>query len=309
MTQLNDLLIEFQILALSDLREETDNLGADVTANATTLSLQAGQTLGSIQADAIVQIDQELFFVTSDPSSTSSIPVLSGYGGSTSTSHSAGAQIIVNPRFPAVNIIRAINQDIDSLSSPALGLYQVSEITLSYNPVLRGYDMTDSVTGQPLDPSTFIDAIEVRSHEYGPAQVWPHTPLGKVQIMRNQDTTQFPSGTALRFDGVGYAGRPVRVLYKATYSTPLVNLSDDVQGVTGLHPQAHDIPVWGAAYRLMQWRELKRSFTESQSEPRRAQEVPVGSSLTAMKGIMQHRADRIAEERSRLDAMYRRVWR
>lgn len=307
MTQVSDLVTEAQRRFLSDLREETDTLGVGLTSTAASLSLTAGQSLGSIQPEAVLQIDYELMFVTNAPS-PAGIQVLRGYAGSVPASHTAGALIVVNPRFPVVDIIRCFNEELDDLSAPPNGLYQVNEITLSYNPVIAGYDATDSVTGAPLDPTTYLDTIEVRAHEYGPAQRWPHTPLPQVQILRNADSTQFPSGTAFRFDGVGYAGRPIRILYKSTYNSNLVFGTDDILGVSGLHTQAHDILTLGAAYRLMQWRELKRSFTETQSEPRRAQEVPVGSSLTAVKGIMQMRSDRIAAERARLDSMYRRVW-
>src|SRR5581483_10778181 len=123
------------------------------------------------------------------------------------------------------------------------------------------------------------------------------------------DPSIFPNGLALELYRPGFPGRPLRVQYKAPYTTPLVNAADDVQTVTGLHPQAHDIPTLGAIMRLVQWRELKRSFSEAQGEPRRAQEVPVGGAETSIKMITQHRTDRIAAERSRLDMQYRRQWR
>jgi hypothetical protein len=306
-TTLGDIVTEAQRRVLSSLREEINTLGTSVSANAVSLSLSGGQTLGSIQEGAILQVDYELFLVIGQPS-TSAIPVLPGYYGSSSTSHASGAIITVNPRFPAVDLIKAINEDADALTSPANGLFAPAETTLTFNPVISGYDFTDSSTGLPVDPSTVIDLIEVRVHEYGPAQIWPVVPLSLVRFQRQADTTIFPSGMALEFKGLGFAGRPIRVQYKSTYNTPLVNSSDDVQAVLGMHPQAHDILTLGAVLRLMEFRELKRSFTETQAEPRRAQEVPVGSSLTAMKGIMQRRADRIAEERMRLERQYQPRW-
>jgi hypothetical protein len=127
------------------------------------------------------------------------------------------------------------------------------------------------------------------------------------KVERKADTAVFPSGLSLKLDEGGFPGRPIRVQYKAPFTTPLVNPTDDVLAVTGLHTQAHDIPVLGAMVRLMSSREFKRTFSESQGEPRRAQEVPVGSSLTGLKGVMVLRADRIEAERTRLEKMYRRV--
>jgi hypothetical protein len=301
-TTLNDLVNETYRRALSGLREEIDTLGVSIGTSDTTISLGAGQTLGSIAPSAIVQVDYELMLVLSAPTTTS-ITVQRGYLDSTAAAHNAGTLLTVNPRFPAVDVVKAINEDIDSLSSPSLGLYQMLEVTLTYNPVLVGYDLPG------VTPSSLIEIHEIRAQEYGPFQQWPLVPMSMYKVQRNADTSIFPSGLALELYKPGYPGRPLRVQYKAAYATPLVNASDDVALVTGLHSQAHDIPVLGAAYRLMQFRELKRSFTEEQTEPRRAQEVPVGSSLTAMKGIMQHRSDRIGEEAARLNAMYRKQWR
>lgn len=308
MSLLSDLVTETQRRALSGLREETSLLGESTVAGATSLSLQSGQTLGAIQAGAIVEIDYELFFVTA-AASPQSITVTPGYEGSTEAAHTAGALVRVNPRFPAVDVIRAINEEIDALSSPTNGLYQMLEVTLTYSPVLVGYDLTDTVTGQPVDPDSIIDIWQVRAHDYGPYQAWPVIPPHAYKLQRNADTTVFPSGLALELYQPGFPGRPLRVQYKARYATPLVGPGDDVQAVTGLQPTAHDIPVIGAAYRLMNWRELKRSFSEAQGEPRRAQEVPVGASLTAMKGLQQLRHDRIDGERARLDRQYPRTWR
>lgn len=303
MTTLGNLVTKVQRRVLSSMREETDHLGANVSANATTLTLAAGEMLGSIAPGSIIQVDYELFLVGDSPTTTN-IPVTPAWLGSNTSSHSAGAVITVNPRFPAVDIIAAINESIDDLSSPANGLFQAAEVTLTYNPVIVGYDLTDTNTNISVQSANLIDLLEVRVHDYGPFQQWPLIPLSHVKIQRNADTTVFPSGLALELYQSGYPGRPIRVQYKAPYTTPLVNASDDVQAVTGLHPQAHDLPPLGATLRLMEYREIPRSFTEAQPQPRRAAEVPVGASLTAMKGVMQEWTDRVAAERARLNNMF-----
>lgn len=299
MTLLSDLVTTIQREVLSDLREETNQLGAAMGVSDLTLQLASGQTLGSIQSGALIQIDYELMFVVSAASS-SQITVIRAYYDSIATQHSVNAVINVNPRFPAVAIIKAINDDIDDLSAPTNGLFQMLELTTTFIPVVQGYDMT-GLTNQQV-----LEVWEVRGHEYGPANKYPLLDPHYWHLQRNADTAVFPSGLALTLDHGLYAGRPIRIQYKSPYSTPLVNAADDVQAVTGLHPEAHDLPLYGAPARLMQFRELKRSFSEAQGEPRRAQEVPVGSSLTASKGLMQYRKDRIDAERARLQKMYPR---
>lgn len=303
MTTLADMVITIQRRALSDLREEMNTLGAAITDTVTsTISLAAGQTLGSIQPGGYIQIDYEYMLVLSAQSPTA-IGVARGFSDSIATTHAANTVINVNPRFPAVDIVRAINEDLDDLSAPTNGLFQMLEFSTTFIPVRQGYDLTG------LTNDNVLEIWEVRAHEYGPTEKWPIIPPRMWKIQRNASTSTFPSSMSLALDQGGYPGREIRVQYKAPYTVPLVNPTDDVQAVTGLHAQAHDIPVLGAPARLMQFRELKRSFTEAQGEPRRAQEVPVGSSLTASKGLMAFRQQRIADERSRLNKMYVRQGR
>ena len=304
MTTLNDLVVAIQRRALSDLREENTYLGAAITdTTSTTFNIATGQSLGNIQSGAIIQIDWETMFVMSATAPAGPVQVIRGWFGSTPATHAANAVINVNPRFPVVDIIKAINEDLDDLSSPSNGLFQMKEVTLTFIPVVQGYDLTG------LSNANVMEIWEVRAHEYGPANKYPTIPPRMWNLQRNADTSVFPSGMALTLDQGGYPGRPLRVQYKAPYTTPLVNATDDVLSVTGLHTQAHDIPILGAPARLMQFRELKRSFTEAQGEPRRAQEVPVGASLTAAKGLMLYRQERIDAERDRLKAMYPRQYR
>jgi hypothetical protein len=282
------------------MREETNQLGTAVPANASVLSLASGRSLGSIQANAILQVDWELFFVTS-VNGASTINVIPGHYGSVSMPHAANALITVNPRFPAVDVVRAINQDIDELSTPGNGLFQALEVTVTFNPVLVGYDLTDVVTGQSVHPANFMGLLAVRGRDLGPEQRWPMIPLRKIKVERNADPFVFKSGMSIKLYEAAYPGQPVRISYKAPYLTPLVNPSDDVLNVTGLHTQAHDIPVLGAICRLMETREIKRTFVEDQPQPRIATEVPVGASLTGMKQVWQHRQQRINDERQRLE--------
>lgn len=302
MTTLADMVVKTRRRSLSDLREETDQLGGNIGANAGSLSLKSGNQLGSIRAGAILEVDYELFLVT-DATTPTAISVIPGYLGTTSAAHTANTLIAVNPRFPNADIAAAINEDIDDLSSPTNGLFQMREVTINYNPVIIGYDLTG------VDPLQLIEVHEVRTHDYGPAQAWPVLAPRSYKVERNADPAVFPSTLSIKLYESAFPGRPIRVQYKAPYTTPLVNPTDDVQLVCGLHPQAHDIPELGATVRLMEYRELKRSFTEAQGEPRRSQEVPVGSSLTAMKGVAQRRENRIQAERSRLGAMWPRQWR
>lgn len=303
MTTLDKMVTVVTRRLLSSLKEETDVLGADVAAHANVLTLGSGSTIGSVRAGAIIQVDYEQFYVLSNPSTIGSINVQPGYYGSTPAPHKAGAIVTVDPRFPKSDLIDAINEDLDDLSSPANGLFQMNTVTLTYNPAVMGYDLTG------VSPSQILEVWEIRNQDYGPAQSWPLVPPHMYKLERNADPSKFPSGLSIKFYATLNPGRPIRVQYKAPYASVLANPGDDVFTVTGLHAQAHDIPPLGAAVRLVEYREVKRSFSEAQSEPRRSEEVPVGASLTALKGIEQRRQLRIEAERARLEKMFPRQLR
>jgi hypothetical protein len=297
MTTLDYLVNEVQSRALSGFREQRVVIAQTVDAAATTFTLTSGIPLQSIQPGATIQADYELLMVINIPNPTT-LTVARGVLNSTAAPHNAGTIVVINPHFPTVDVVRAINEDIDDLSGQ--GLYQMGVATFTYNPAIMGYDLPGLIS------SEVIEITEVRTWDYGSKQAWPLIEPRFWKLERNASPTVFPSGMSLKLYQDAFPGRPVRVQYKAPYSTPLVNPSDDVEATTGLQAPAHDIPVLGSVYRLMMFRELKRSFTEAQGEPRRAQEVPVGSSLTALKGIQALRVDRINAERERLNRTYRR---
>jgi hypothetical protein len=73
---------------------------------------------------------------------------------------------------------------------------------------------------------------------------------------------------------------------------------------TGIPSSAWDIPPIGAAISLMAGREIKRSFTESQGDSRRAAEVTAGTSTTSVRALIALRQQRITAEKQRLDGFY-----
>ena len=73
---------------------------------------------------------------------------------------------------------------------------------------------------------------------------------------------------------------------------------------TGLQASAYDLPPLGAAIRLMSGREIKRNFTETQGDSRRATEVPAGAVQQSSTGLKLLRAQRIVAECARLNSLY-----
>ena len=212
-----------------------------------------------------------------------------GYG-TTAAAHTADAVITVSPRFPRSQVLEAVNDEIRDLSSPLHGLFQVKTLNIDYN----GSDTMINLTGV----TDIIDLLGV-SVRY---MVDDYPVARKVRLVRDVPTDDFASGFALRFDQGVFPGR-LRVVYKAPYVTASTE-SSDINTTGGIQDTVTDIVALGAQIRLMSPREMKRNFTESQGDTRRAAEVPAGAVASSITNLQRLRRDRIQAEAARLMRSY-----
>jgi hypothetical protein len=285
---LADLIADTKRHLQSLQREPMNRLGAAATATDTTLTLEFDAT--QAQPGAHLQVGLELVYVWSVDQGSKVATVQRGQLGSTAAAHDAKAVVTVNPKFPDFAILKALNDDLLDLSSPANGLYAVRTADLTFSSGSAGYDF----------PATnLMEVLEIR-YRVGQAAGYRQWPLiTNYELSRNADLTDFPSGNALFLAEGGAHGQPLRVVYKSSFS-PLSALSDDVEVVAGLPTEMQDIPPLGAAMRLIAPREVKRNFTEAQGESRRAGEVPPGAVLNSLRGLAAVRQERIVHEAGRL---------
>jgi hypothetical protein len=272
----------------SGSRPELNRLNGAITSSATTLVIEFAA--GSIVTGAVLAIELEHMYVWSISGST--VTVERGWNGTTKATHADDVLIYVNPRWSAFTILRAINAELASYSSPRWGLFQMKTVDLTYSAATVGYDLT-SVTD-------LIDVYELRWKGYTTGD-WPL--IRRWSLARNMATTEFASGLALLLDEGAGPGKTIRVRYKAPFAE-LTALSSDVQTVAGLPASANDIPPLGAAARLVAPREVKRAFTDSQPESRTAAEVPPGANRSAAGTLLQIRDARLHEEAARLNQRY-----
>lgn len=266
MTTFAELIAEARNHLMSEQPENLNVLDVGVSANA--VSLQLRNELRQIDVGARLAIGLEVYQVIATPSSTvpgSSVQVIPAIGGSTSTSHSAGDLVYVNPQFSDFRIGRQVNHCLQSLHSHHL--FRIRNVFLDYIPATSGYN---------LNAFDLIDIWRVSYDVPGPARDWPMLLPGDYHLDQSADTGDFANGKQLVIHQGGYPGHQVKVSYRAMFS-PLANLADDVEVVSGLHAGGHDIPPLGAAIRCLYGREVKRSFLTRQPEPRRQEEVPPGA--------------------------------
>ena len=273
---------------LSGTVEARNKLASTINSSAT--SVTATYALESLRAGQVFEIDSEMFYIWESDVSTKTLTVQRGYAGTTAAAHTSGAIITASPRFPRAQVLEAINDELMDLSSPMHGLFQVKTLDYTYN----GTDRMVNLTGV----TSMIDLIGVSvrylNDDYPVAR--------KVKLVRDLPTDDFASGFAIKFDQNVYPGR-LRIVYKAAYGGT-TSESTDINTTCGVQESITDIVTIGTQIRLMSPREIKRNFTESQGDTRRAEEVGAGAVTASISNMKQLRKDRITAEAARLARAY-----
>lgn len=273
---------------LSGTVEERNKLASNLTATATSVTFT--YELGGIRAGSVFQLDSEMFYVWDVNPGSKTATVERGYNGSVATTHTAGAVAVVNPKFPRSQVLEAINAELDDLSSPMNGLFQVKSLDVDYN---GSWAMLTLPTNDRI-----IDLVSVSLRFI--ATDYPK--IRRVRLIRDLPTDDFNTGYALRFDEPVRAGR-LHVVYKCPFNN-VTSDTQNLQNVSGLPSSCEDILALGAQIRIVGPREIKRNFTESQGDTRRAEEVSAGSVSNSITALIRQRRDRITAEAAKLHRQY-----
>jgi len=278
---------------LSGTVEERNKLATSVDSSETTFV--ASYDLAGLRTGTIFEIDSELCYVWEATTGNKNIVVERGYLGTTAASHTAGAIITINPRFPKAQMLDALNQDIDDLSSPVNGLFRVVVQNVTYNGSDRQVNLTSA--------TNVIDLLDVRLRYL--ADDFPV--IRRVRLQRDLPTSDFASGFALTFDESVMAGT-LRVRYKAPFAR-VTSTGDDIQTTAYVPVSMEDILELGVMQRMLSVREVKRNFIESQGDTRRSDEVPPGAMRDSFTNIQRLRRERITAEAGKLARQYPLVTR
>jgi len=273
---------------LSGTVEERNKTAAAVNATATTIPFL--YDMGGLRAGSVFQLDSELFYVWDVSTGAKTATVERGWNGTTAAAHASGSIAVVNPKFPRAQILEAINAELDDLSSPMNGLFQVKSLEVNYS---GQWSMVNLPTTDKI-----IDLISV-SLRY---LATDYPTIRKVRLIRDLPNDDFNSGYALRLDEQVRAGR-MHIVYKAPFAN-VTSESQNIQNIAGLPSSCEDILIMGAQIRLVNPREIKRNFTESQGDTRRAEEVGTGAVANSINNLMRMRRDRITSEAAKLNRQY-----
>lgn len=283
----SELIEETRRLIFAGRREERNKLAISIFSGATGLTLT--YPISQITRGTKLSVELEDIYVW-DAAGTSVTAMDRGQWGSTPTNHSAGAVIHVNPKFSNWEIFNALNDELNSLSSPANGLYRVSTTELVYNPVISGYAYSST---------DLLSVLEVRYGVPGPSREF----LLSSDWEFSSDLSDEFAGSSAIFVRDAIVGQPVLIKGKFSF-TPLTPFLTTDSATTGIPDTAVDILPLGAAWRLTAGLETARNFSTSQGDTRRSAEVPPGANLGGSREWGRLREIRIREEASRLNSKY-----
>ncbi len=284
-------------MLLSGYVEELDVLTAGVDAVQTTINVQG--VASSWAKGVVFEVNSEMFYVTGVVGSNT-LNVFRGYGGSTPTTHANSDLVRVSPKFPTYRIIQSLNDDLNDLSSPDNGLFQMKTTSFDYNASVDGYNLAG------LSSDEINSIYSVTYADVGVEATEPE--VSSWTLKRNRDTSTFASGLALILYSPAWPGKKVTVMYKSPLTSVSTTDLTASQSLTGLAPTAYDLPPLGAAMALMTTTPIRREFLDAEGTSRLAEEVPPGAISASFRDLMGRRRARLQAEAGRLVGRYPQMW-
>lgn len=267
-------------------QDRITNLATPGGISATDLSFKIGQA--DNLAKGIVQIDDELIFVSSFDKTNLVLNVMPGFGrgfmGTTPSPHSENAQVTLTPTFPKVTIAQALNDTINSLYPK---LFAVSSVTFQYNAAQIAYPLPDDAR----------DILYASWQTPGPSKEW--LPINRWGIDRMANVAAFDTNKVINIYDKIVPGRTVQVYY-STIPNNLTNSNDEFATVTGLPETSRDVITLGAAYRMLSYLDTGRINLMSAEADNADTKLPSTAGATASKYIFALYQQRLQEESNKL---------
>ena len=271
-------------------------LSGSLTDSASTFTVAgAAYADGSGFSPGIVEIEEELVYCQEFNRTTGVFTgALRGWRGSTAAAHSSGALVRNNPRFPRIQVKKAINDTIRNLY-PKVAAIGTSDITPSGTQVRFQL------------PATALQILHVSQEDTSSTEAW-----------NQRNTWRFiptPGGSndgykAVEIGGL-WTGRDVRVVY-AKEPTTLSSLSDNFETTTGLPTFTRDAVVWGAMWRLYSMVELGRASTTTADQGLLNRQDRIGAGTDLAKYLLGMYQQALSEAENRWQDLYpaqiHRVW-
>ena len=290
-------------LLLGASRESLNMVYNPIGVTDTTISITYNPT--TIQPNTYIEIDEELMYVWASEfgSPSSTVTVQRGMRSTVATTHEAGALIRVDPYFPKYQVQKALQAEIGSWGPQ---VYAVATIDIPLTDYVGGYDL--GILG---DYYRIMDVRESPDLELGYVSdnMWPRV---KWEELKNAPFSQFPSGNALFiidplgvWDSPQNSPRTVHVIYAKPFDWARPwSLTTDLISDVGIDANELDIPPYGAAWRLLQGREARRTLVEAWGQSADLKEEPPMYASQAAQAFKAIRDGRLADAMQRLNVKF-----
>lgn len=256
----------------SSIRNELNTLANNVALNDTQLTFTFDLT-PAVRLGTVLSVGLELMRVLAVDTNTKTVDVLRGWQDSPIQTHTAGAEVLINPRFTRFDVYDAM---IDELTSWEPDLFKV----VSYEWTVEDDDETVEV---PFNLRYAIGVVRLtRQWEGSDSSSWPSL---KYRLQRGDPAVWSganTSGLVIRFvpfNNVQRNGKLHALLAYPYIVGDDLEESDDLVTDVGLDRSMLDLLVFGVKTRLLSDDESNRASRQPADESRRAGDVPVNRGL------------------------------
>lgn len=284
-------LIDEVIVSLQGFGANADQvctLTSAMTTSSTSFTTNS-TTLGK----GIVEIDQELIYILSYNSGTSTATVAPwgrGWKGTAAATHALNSAVFVAPTYPRSIVAREINNVIRSVYPQ---LFDVNSTDITMNSINWQYQL----------PANCDRILSVDWKYSATVNVTSWQPLHGWEQVQSANTTDFTTGSFIAVNDP----LPANTILHVTYMSPptlLTNDTDQFATVTGLPASSRDVIVYGAASRLLPWMDGAHVAQESVPSDAQDQVRPPGVAMSVAKQVQQNYLMALSRERAALLARY-----
>jgi hypothetical protein len=195
-------------------------------------------------------------------------------------SHSINTRVVNDPQFPRVRVFDALKQVVRQVQPE---LFSIKTTTFTAGTVQVTF---------PL-PADVQRVLRVQYEVTGPTKYWQ-----PVTHWRLDEKSTVSTGKSITIGQPTEAGRTVQVVYAAALPVP-ANISDDLEDL-GIPAEMHDMLLYGACWRLVQFLEPARLQLRSVEQQMRSQGVNPGDATKSAQQFYAMFTQRRTEERRRL---------
>jgi hypothetical protein len=245
-------------------------------------TLMVKDAVPNINPGSLVSADGNTLYITKVAGGGTQFDVFAIVEGDTVTS---GSIVRFKPVQTDAEIYARLSIEIESMSSPAAGLFAPTIVESEVDYVSNIYPVPDFWT---VDP---IRVLRVKAQHYED-DAWSDVNGWEWQPERGQ----------VRVYGCPPNARKIQVIYALPFAKP--TSMDDSMADLGVPESMQDIPILGACAFLSLGLEGRRLIPGSQPDVRRANEIPMTAGSSLAREWTRAKQQRIDEEQSRLMRLY-----